>query len=88
MSLTISNRDGVSKSPSVVSDANGFSCTVSLKGLDKSNTSTASEPISGLSELEADAARPISTITPNIEKTIRANKLAKNILKKLFIARG
>jgi hypothetical protein len=44
--------------------------------------------MSGLSELEADAARPISTITPNIEKTIRASKLAKNILKKLFIVIG
>jgi hypothetical protein len=28
---------------------------------------------------------PMSTITPRIEKTINANKLAKNILKKLFI---
>ena len=88
MSLTISNRDGVSKSPSVVSDANGFSCTLSLKGLDRSNTKTASEPITGLSELEADAAKPIRTITPSMENTINASKLAKNILKKLFIASG
>jgi hypothetical protein len=41
-----------------------------------------------LSELEADAARPINTITPRIEKTINAKKLAKNILKKLFIEIG
>jgi hypothetical protein len=86
--LTISNKEGVSKFSSLVKAANGFSCTLSLKDLDKSNTRTASEPMSGLSELEADAARPISTITPNIEKTIRASKLAKNILKKLFIVIG
>jgi hypothetical protein len=56
--------------------------------MDKSSTKTASEAMKGLSELEADAAIPISTITPNIENTINASKLAKNILKKLFIATG
>jgi hypothetical protein len=42
--------------------------------------------MSGLSELDAEAATPISTITPKIENTMSANKLAINILKKLFIA--
>jgi hypothetical protein len=44
--------------------------------------------MTGLSESEADAAIPISAIIPSIENTIKASKLAKNILKKLFIATG
>jgi len=44
--------------------------------------------MSGLSELDAAAAKPISTITPSIENTINASKLAIKILKKLFITIG